>query len=96
MPTIDMRAYARRGAEARLAELNAEMADIYRAFPALRKEAHDPPFIRRGPKALRIDGGTAAGGRKRKGMTAAQRKAVGERMKKYWAERRAESAAKKR
>jgi hypothetical protein len=29
-------------------------------------------------------------------MTAAQRKAVGMRMKKYWAERRAEAAAKKR
>jgi hypothetical protein len=29
-----------------------------------------------------------AGRRKRKGMTAAQRKAVGERMRKYWAQRR--------
>jgi hypothetical protein len=32
--------------------------------------------------------GQAKGARKRKGMTAAQRKAVGERMRRYWAQRR--------
>ena len=33
MPSIDLKAYARRGAEARIAELTAELNDIYKAFP---------------------------------------------------------------
>lgn len=37
LPTIDLKAYARRGAEARIAELAAELNDIYRAFPDLRR-----------------------------------------------------------
>jgi hypothetical protein len=36
----------------------------------------------------------SGGTRKRRGMTAAQRKAVGERMKKYWAARRKTDAKK--
>ena len=35
MPSIDLKAYARRGAEARVAELTAELKDIYKAFPDL-------------------------------------------------------------
>ena len=37
MPSIDLKAYARRGAEARIAELTAELNDIYKAFPDLRQ-----------------------------------------------------------
>ena len=36
MPSIDLKAYARRGAEARIAELTTELNDIYKAFPDLR------------------------------------------------------------
>ena len=36
MATFDLKAYARRGAEARLAELNDEIRAIYAAFPDLR------------------------------------------------------------
>jgi hypothetical protein len=34
---IDLKAYARRGAEPRTAELTAELNDIYKAFPDLRR-----------------------------------------------------------
>ena len=86
---IDMKALARTGAEARIRELQGEIADIQRAFPGIggtsvrrfevKREAPAPAPVRR---------------RKRPAMTAAQRKAVGERMKKYWAERRKQSAKK--
>jgi hypothetical protein len=77
LPSIDLKAYARRGAEARIAELTAELNDIYKAFPDLR---------RRGPSASQVAGGGRR--RKRRGMTAAQKAEVSKRMKKYWAERR--------
>jgi len=75
LPTLDLKAYARRGAEAHIVELTAELNDIYRAFPELR----------RGPGRGSTTAPTA---RKRRGMSAAQRKAVSRRMKKYWATRR--------
>ena len=80
MAKFDMKQYARRGAEARVAELNQELESIYAAFPDLRRgRAQDG--------AARV---TASEGirRSRRKMTAAQRKAVGERMRKYWAGRR--------
>jgi len=67
---------ARLGAKARLAELRSEEAAIRQAFPDL---------FGRGRQAS--DGG-AARGRRRRGMSAAARKAVSARMKKYWAARR--------
>jgi hypothetical protein len=70
---FDLKAYARQGAAARLAELNAELAAIYRVFPDLRG----------GVKA------SATGRkRRRRGMSAAQKAAVSKRMKAYWATRR--------
>ena len=110
MATFDLKTFARRGAEARIAELNAELADIYRAFPELRAPARG----RRSGRgrtvmpdqaaALRDMGAVAntvfqtgeAPRRKRRTMTAAERKAVGERMRKYWAARKADAASKKR
>ena len=88
---IDMKALARAGAEARLKELQDEIADIQRAFPGIG-----------GPSARRVDVRREAPAqtssptrrRKRPAMTAAQRKAVGERMKKYWAERRKQAGKK--
>jgi hypothetical protein len=80
LPTFDLKAYARRGAEARIAELTAELNDIYRAFPDLRRGASPPNATAAGAGGWR---------RKRKPMSAAQRKAVGQRMKAYWAARKA-------
>jgi hypothetical protein len=71
---------ARTGAEHRYAELKAEIAALVRQFPHLRS-----------PRAMSATGsGTAGSGRpRRRRMSAAARKAVSERMKRYWAARRA-------
>jgi hypothetical protein len=73
-----LRELAKDGARATLARLRAEIIAIERTFPELAL-----PGSR---KALRKSVATA---RKRtKRMSAAARKAVSQRMKKYWAERR--------
>ena len=76
MATFDLKDFARRGAAARVAELTQELTAIYRAFPELR---------RRGASAAPAAGSPV---RRRKPMTAAQKREVSRRMKKYWAERR--------
>ena len=73
-----LRRLARLGAMARLEQLRQEEAAIRSEFPELfgrgrRREARD---------------GQAAAGRRRRAMSAAARKAVSVRMRKYWAERR--------
>jgi hypothetical protein len=78
---FDLKEYARRGAEARISELTQELAAIYRAFPGLRRGAAPAP---------RAETGGAI--RRRKPMTAAQKREVSRRMKKYWAERRKANA----
>jgi hypothetical protein len=81
---FDLRNYARRGAETRIAELNEELQAIFNAFPELRAGR-----AQRSSRAATAPGGTPPkGARKRRRMSAAQRKAVGERMKKYWAARK--------
>ena len=80
---FDLKELARRGAEARLAELRAEIAEIERAFPGLSGNGRARELI----KVEEMTSGRQRR-RKRKPMTAAQKKAVGERMKKYWAARR--------
>jgi hypothetical protein len=84
MGGLDLKDLARRGAVARLAELAAETAAILREFPELKRAGN--PGI-----GYTDDGTTILPGRKRrrrKPMTAAQRRAVGIRMKAYWAKRR--------
>jgi hypothetical protein len=76
---FDVTKYARLGAEARAAELSAELAEIYRAFPALRARGGRPAAAAAAEPGVR---------RRRKPMTAAQKKAVSIRMRKYWAGRR--------
>ena len=81
-PQNQMTTLARIGAVTRLKELDAERAAILKAFSNLRQgRASSTPTT------------PTSGGRKRRrarrGWTAAQRKAAGERMKKYWAKRRA-------
>jgi hypothetical protein len=77
-----LRELARTGAATLLNQLRAEVIAIERTFPELAL-----PARRRQVRQA------VANARKRgRGMSAAARKAVSERMKKYWAERRKASA----
>jgi uncharacterized protein (UPF0335 family) len=81
-----LRRLARLGAVARLEQLREEEAAIRSEFPELFGG-------RRGNGALKNPVKNAGGSRRRrKAMSAAQRKEVSERMRKYWAERRKASA----
>jgi hypothetical protein len=83
MATFNLKDLAKRGAVVRVAELQAELVALFRAFPDLRKGSR--------PLANTDDGTTVLPGRKRrkrKPMSAAQKRAVGIRMKAYWAKRR--------
>jgi hypothetical protein len=85
----ELREYAVIGAEARLLKIAEEAAGIYRAFPELRGRQSS---IRGAGGSAPATGGEARTGRRRgrrTAMTAAERKAVSDRMKKYWAQRRA-------
>ena len=77
---IDLQALALEGARLRVHELLEELAIIRRAFPSI---SSDRPARRLGSSAAR---------RRRRPMTAAERKAVGIRMKAYWASRRKAAA----
>ena len=77
-----LRRLARLGAVARLEQLREEEAAIRAEFPELFGG-------RRGNGQVKEPG---ARKRRRKAMSAAQRKEVSERMRKYWAERRKASA----
>lgn len=75
-----LRQWAVRGAEQRLQEIAAEAAAIYQAFPELRD---------RTPRTTAPAAAAPAAKRGRRGnMSPAQRRAVSERMRKYWAARR--------
>jgi hypothetical protein len=91
---FDLKSYARRGAEARLRELAEETKQLLKVFPDLSASFDEDELplnfiLRRGARK-------AATGvrRRRRKMTAAQRKAVGERMRKYWAARRKQTPKK--
>jgi hypothetical protein len=75
---FDLKEYARRGASARAAELRAELAAIYKAFPDLR----------RGVAVTATPPARKTRARKRKPMSAGQKKEVSVRMKKCWAAHR--------
>jgi len=81
----DLRRYALLGAEARLLQIGQEAASIYQAFPELRKQSGTRGRPKRTPDAATA---TAGRTRRRGRMTAEQREAVRERMKRYWAQRR--------
>ena len=95
MTDVDLKALARLGAHARLAELVAEMDAILEAFPDLGSAQARPG---RAPKTVR-GGGVRPGPLAKepevreakvrsRTMTPAQRKEVSQRMTRYWAERR--------
>ena len=100
MAKFDMQQYARRGAEARIQDLNDELNAIYAAFPDLRRGVTGRSGRRPRAAGTSDVAGTASappqGARKRRKMSAAQRKAVGERMRRYWAARRSAQSTKKR
>lgn len=81
---------ARLGALSRLEELRREQAAIRKAFPDLFRDGRPSTRSGQGPGA-RGDGAV----RRRRGMSAAARKAQSERMTRYWAERRKAKAAAK-
>jgi hypothetical protein len=73
----------RLGAQARLTELQGEIAAIRRAFPGLGRGPGRQPAAESAPRR-----------RRRSRMSAANRRAVSIRMKKYWAERRKSKSGK--
>ena len=88
--SFDLKSYARHGAKARLRELSEEAKQILTMFPDLSASVDEDELpvsfiLRRGARKQ------PTGVRRRRRMSAAQRKAVGERMRKYWAERRKSS-----
>jgi hypothetical protein len=78
LTTARLKDLARRGAELALKELRAEIVAIERTFPELALPASRRPLGRSAEEAT---------SRTRR-MSAAARRAVSQRMKKYWAERR--------
>jgi hypothetical protein len=81
----DLRRYAVVGAEQRLLEIAQEAANIFRTFPELRErgfmQESRAEAQQRQPEARTRQ-------RRRRQMSAAERRSVSLRMKKYWAERR--------
>ena len=77
------RQWARAGAAVRLGELQSEMAEIYRAFPELRKP---------GGRAAAVAGATADPDDKKRKFSARGKKAISDGMRKYWARRKALAA----
>lgn len=81
-PSIALKKLAEVGASVRVAELKAELESLYKHFPNLRGAKNSAPTaVTRSKK-------------KRSTMSAAQKKAVSVRMKKYWAGRKAAEAKK--
>src|SRR5215467_8308901 len=84
---------ARVGAQARLEELRQEQAELLRAFPDLSAGRAVARRVSRAARTSSANGNGAPARRKKHNMSAAERKAVSVRMKKYWAARRKEKAA---
>jgi hypothetical protein len=84
----DVRGLALIGAQARLDALRAEMQSLLGAFPELARK--------RGPgtaRSVRAEGAAKPRRRgRRRAMSAEERRAVSERMKRYWAARRKEKS----
>jgi hypothetical protein len=94
--TFDLKTYAMRGAEARLVDLREEMEGIHRAFPDLRKGRVGRPGRTKAVVNHEEQATGATRARRRWKMSPAQKRAVGLRMKAYWAARKAAAGAKKR
>jgi hypothetical protein len=92
MATSDLRSWAVKGAEQRLGEIAEEAKVIFQTFPELRHRGRGFDL----PKASARAGGSVESPAKatsrshRRKMSPAARKAVSDRMKKFWAARRGE------
>jgi hypothetical protein len=88
LTAAELHRLARLGAAARLAQLEREIAALKKAFPGLKPQAaRDPAQPAEG--AVRAEPVRPAPHRGRRSpMSAAERKAVSERMKRYWDARR--------
>jgi hypothetical protein len=86
----DLKEWARLGAERRMQEIEAELAEIRKAFPGLGSRRRVQSGGGGGTLAHENEGGQAQGGKKKRNRTfsAAQRAEVSRRMKAYWAKRR--------
>jgi hypothetical protein len=82
----DMQRYALLGAEKRLAELDAEAAQIFRSFPALRSRR------RRMGGAGDTDSAPRAQPRRRRKLSPEGRRRISEAQKARWAKHKAEHA----
>ena len=82
------------GAQSRLESLRAEISSILRAFPELGRAGAANHAAERTEAPQRGRGGRGARKRRNWSMSDAQKRAVSERMKKYWAARRKDKAAK--
>ena len=89
LSTDQLRRLARLGAVARLEQLRAEETAIRAEFPELFGRGRRPAAS--APAAA--DRRPAEGRRRRRKMSPQARKAVSDRMRKYWAERRKSKAA---
>jgi hypothetical protein len=79
LTTERLRELARTGAQVTLERLRAEVAAIERAFPEFAAIPRSRQAVQRSVKTV---------ARRSRRMSAAARKAVSQRMKRYWAERR--------
>jgi hypothetical protein len=90
--------YARLGAAIRRAELVDEMRAIDKAFPELRFQKRTAALLKTTGSPALAEPTTAEGEpasrkrRKRRKLTAAEKKVISERMKKYWAARKRKEA----
>jgi hypothetical protein len=83
MTNVQLHEFARIGAEARLKAIADERQAILTVFPDLGNGT---------ASTRRVASAAPRQARRRVGMSPTQRRAVGERMKAYWAKRRAEKA----
>src|SRR5258708_3498599 len=81
-PSLHILELARRGAAHRYHELKSEMASLVKMFPHLQHGAAVSPAMPDSIEERRTPV------RRRRKLSAAARKSVSQRMKKYWAERR--------
>ncbi|MCX6551205.1 MAG: hypothetical protein NTY02_09415 [Acidobacteria bacterium] len=84
---MELNRLARLGAASRLAELEREIVALRRAFPGLRAAAGEVVPMSAPQPPGKLSARISRRGR-RKPMSGAERKAVSDRMKKYWADRR--------
>lgn len=82
---------ARIGAAAKLAQLEREIAALKRAFPGLKAQRAPAAAPAAGPAPPQPPEPPARPPSRRSPMSAAERKAVSERMKRYWDARRKEA-----